>query len=324
MMHKHYTNFTSLYRDTLHKICFEYEHINAPRGNKERELIGFNVRLDNPRDRFCLSKIRKQNIVFNYAEALWYLSGKNDLAFISWYAPSMQRYSPDGISLPGTGYGARLKNFGVDTFDQIERAIDILKNDDPDSKRTVLQIFSAEENLYRRNIDVSCTLGLQLLLREEKLHMVSYMRANDAYVGMLNDIFSFTFLQEYIATRIGCNIGHYTHQVGSIHVYESTHERALELLNSNETVPQSGTIPLMPVGTSPATIRELLEYESEIRSGLLSFNDMAKLNLTAYWRDVLMLFWIYRQIKIGNALPQKALEIINPYYRPFLINRWGS
>jgi len=110
MMHKHYTNFTSLYRDTLHKICFEYEYVNSPRGNKERELIGFNIRLDNPPDRFCLSKIRKQNIVFNYAEALWYLSGKNDLAFISWYAPSMQRYSPDGISLPGTGYGARLKN----------------------------------------------------------------------------------------------------------------------------------------------------------------------------------------------------------------------
>ena len=79
----------------------------------------------------------------------------------------------------------------------------------------------------------------------------------------------------------------------------------------------------MPIGTSPTTIRKLLEYESEIRSGLLTFNDMANLNLTTYWRDVLMLFWIYRQIKIGNALPQKALEIINPYYQPFLINRWG-
>ena len=63
MMHKHYTNFTSLYRDTLHKICFEYEYVNSPRGNKERELIGFNIRLDNPPDRFCLSKIRKQNII---------------------------------------------------------------------------------------------------------------------------------------------------------------------------------------------------------------------------------------------------------------------
>ncbi|MET5020212.1 thymidylate synthase, partial [Burkholderia pseudomallei] len=86
----------------------------------------------------------------------------------------------------------------------IERALDILSRDDAESKRGVLQIFSADEELYRRNIEVSCTLGLQLLLREGRLHLVAFMRANDAYLGLLNDVVSCTFLPEYLASRLGC------------------------------------------------------------------------------------------------------------------------
>ncbi|WP_315709052.1 thymidylate synthase [Brenneria uluponensis] len=323
-MPESFNDLTQLYKATLRQVCFKYEYYNSPRGHSEYEIIGYNVRLNNPTARFCLNTERRQNIVFNYAEALWYLSGKNDVDFIAYYAPSMKRYSPDGKSLPGTGYGARLRYYGANALDQIERAIDILKNDDADSKRVVLQIFSAEEDLFRRNIDVSCTLGLQLLLRDGKLNMVGFMRANDAYTGLLNDIFSFTFLQEYIASRIGCEIGHYTHQVGSLHVYDDTLKRALTVLNNQETLRQNISIPTMPLGTSSETISSVLSFEAQIRKGQVSLDDLLNIHLSPYWRDILLLFWIYRHIKMGEQLPRKAMESINQYYRPFIINRWDS
>ena len=323
-MQKSYENFTSLYESALRDVCTNFEHSNSPRGHAEREIIGYRSRLEDPRARFCLNSKRRQNIVFNYAEALWYLSGKNDLEFIAWYAPSMQRYSPDGISLPGTGYGKRLLNFGDHNLNQIERAVDLLLNDDADSKRVVLQIFSAEEDLYRKNIDVSCTLGLQLLLRDGYLHMVGFMRANDAYVGMLNDVFSFTFLQEYLATRIGCKLGHYTHQVGSIHVYDSTYDQAMTMLDNREIIPISSSAPSMPANTTAKTIDTVLAYEAQIRCGKLDMNGISQLDISPFWSDILKLFFIYREIKVGLPLSRDNLTTLNSFYSPFLTNRWGA
>jgi thymidylate synthase len=323
-MQPRFPNLNALYLAALRDVSTAYEYRNAPRGQAEREIIGYSARLDDPRARFCLHAMRKQNVVFNYAEALWYLSGRNDLAFIEYYAPSMARYSPDGKSLPGTGYGARLLHFGNDGLDQIERAIDILKRDDAESKRVVLQIFDAHEDLYRRNIDVSCTLGLQLLLRDGRLNMVAFMRANDAYVGLLNDIFSFTFLQEYLASAIGCAMGTYSHQVGSIHVYDQNLSQVEALLRQPDSIVTVAEPPRMPAGCGPATIQRVLEQEARIRAGRVSFDALQDTGLDAYWRDVLTLFWIYRQIQSDAPVPDEALDLLHPLHRDYVLNRWSD
>ncbi|AOK49966.1 thymidylate synthase [Burkholderia sp. MSMB617WGS] len=319
---RRYPGLSELYLATLRDVCGAYEYRSAPRGHAEREIIGYGARIDDPRARFCRHAARRQNVVFNYAEALWYLSGRNDLAFIEHYAPSMARYSPDGKHLPGTGYGARLLHYGERSLDQIERALDILSRDDAESKRVVLQIFSADEDLYRRNVDVSCTLGLQLLLRDARLHAVAFMRANDAYIGLLNDVFSFTFLQEYLASRLGCELGTYSHHVGSIHVYDDNLPRVQALLDEcDATIVTNEAPPRMPAGTGPATIRRVLDYEGRIRAGM-PLAALQDVDLDPYWRDVLGLFWIYREIKAGNPPPDDALALVGPFHRAYLLNRW--
>ncbi|AJK50400.1 thymidylate synthase [Burkholderia plantarii] len=323
-MRTHFANLDELYLATLRDVCTAYEYRNAPRGQAEREIIGYSARIEDPLARFCRHASRKQNVVFNYAEALWYLSGRNDLAFIEYYAPSMARYSADGKTLPGTGYGARLLHLGEDGIDQIERAIDILKRDDAESKRVVLQIFDGREDLYKRNIDVSCTLGLQLLLRDGRLNMVAFMRANDAYVGLLNDVFSFTFLQEYLASAIGCELGTYTHHVGSVHIYDQNLLQAEALLGPPGTAVTAVAPPRMPPGCGPATIRRVLDHEARIRAGQVSFATLQDIDLDPYWRDILGLFWVYRQIRSDAPLPDRSLSFLHPFHRDYLFNRWGE
>lgn len=202
-MNTDFETLHDMYAAALRQVRFDPAFRNAPRGHSEIEILGYRASLGNPRARHCFSPARRQNIVFNYAEALWYLSGRNDLDFIAYYAPRMRRYSADGVSLPGTGYGKKLFAFGDRSIDQVERAIDVLCRDDADSKRVFIQIFDANEDIFRQNIDVSCTLGLQVLLRDGALHMVAYLRANDAFIGFLSDVFSFTMIQEYLAARLG-------------------------------------------------------------------------------------------------------------------------
>ncbi|MEI2387367.1 thymidylate synthase [Breoghania sp. JC706] len=311
-----FETFDDMYRSTIAGVLSAPEFHNAPRGNAEIEVLGFSAVLHNPLARVCFSPLRRQNIVFNYAEALWYLSGRNDLAFIERYAPRMKRYSADGKTLPGTGYGRKLLAFGPDRIDQIERVIDILGNDDPDSKRAFLQIFDANEDLYRRNIDVSCTLGLQLLLRDGALHMVAFMRANDAYIGFLSDVFSFTLIQEYIARRLGVCVGRYYHHVGSIHIYEPDLERARALAAEQRRAPGIG-YPEMPA-TSPETIEDVLCAEGEIRKGNLDLDDVLRFSVPAYWRDILVLFWLHARKPEVSA---RALEALHPLHRHLFTQR---
>ena len=315
-MTDHYETFDEMYRETISGILSSPEFRNAPRGNPEIEVLGFSAVLHNPLARVCLSPARRQNIVFNYAEALWYLSGRNDLAFIERYAPRMSRYSADGRTLPGTGYGRKLLAFGPDRIDQIERAIDILRNDDPDSKRAFLQVFDANEDIYRRNIDVSCTLGLQLLLRDGALHMVAFMRANDAYIGFLSDVFSFTLIQEYIARRLGVEVGRYYHHVGSIHIYEPDLHRARALAAERPTMFGVG-YPEMPA-TSAELVEDILCAEGEIREGRLDLDGIFRFPVPAYWRDVLVLFWLHAQ---KPRVSRHALDALHPLHRHLFTQR---
>ncbi len=318
-----YNDLNQFYLNTLYDVYHHSEFKNSPREHCEQEILGFSSKLHNPRARFCYHPQRCQNIIFNYAEALWYLSGKNDLAFIQWYAPSMARFSADGKTLPGTGYGEKLLHFGNGNLNQIERVVDVLKHDDKDSKRAFLQIFSAEEDIYKRNIDVSCTIGLQLLLRESKLHMVAYMRANDAFVGMLSDIFSFTFIQEYIASLLECEVGTYTHQVGSIHIYENNLEKVeLLLQDCSQSILTDQMLPKMP-RSDFFVIETLLEHEKQIRAGEMTAEDINSLTLDEYWKDILRLFKANTHIRAKRAITDELLAQISPFHRAFLLNRYA-
>lgn len=320
-----YDNLDQMYLETLSEVHRNFEHTNSPRGQREREILGYSARILEPCDRFARSPLRKQNIVFNYAEALWYLSGDNDLAFIEYYAPSMSLYSADKISLPGTGYGAKLLRFGPSRLDQIQRAIEILSRDDPDSKRVVVQIFDANEDIYRRNIDVSCTLALQFLLREGKLHAVAFMRANDAYIGLLSDVFSFTFIQEYVASRLGCELGIYSHLVGSLHIYDVNRDKVGALLDTRAAPLTDQPAPKMPSGCTGELIALVLRYEAEIRAGALVLDGVTAIHdLNEYWKDILRLFCIYRQVKQGNEIARRDVEYLHPLHRAYVLNRWGS
>jgi thymidylate synthase len=318
-----YHNFHDFYLGTLASVNREYSFISQPRGALEREQIGFGAVIRSPYDRYCYAPKRKQNSVFNYAEALWYLSGKNDLEFISYFAPRMTQYSADGQTLPGTGYGPKLLSFGADGLNQISRAIEILQKDDPDSKRIFLQIFDAHEELRTSNIDVSCTLGLQLFLREGRLHMVAYMRANDAYIGMLSDVFSFTFIQEFIASALGCGLGTYTHIVGSIHVYENNFDSVDQLLDSKlDAIDPPADLPLMPKGASFSDVKETLACERLIRKGKMTFDDIMGLSLNMYWKEILLQFLIYSYIRNNNDVPPQIVNQLSPIHRTLVTEKW--
>ncbi|MGH2843189.1 MAG: thymidylate synthase, partial [Solirubrobacteraceae bacterium] len=211
-----FDTFHEAYSTLLRSLVSKPAYRNAPRGFSSIEWIGVQYRLRDATQRIPLIPARRLNIVFNFAEALWYLSGRDDVTFIAYYAPSIRKYSADGVRLTGTAYGRAI--FGAASRPNQWRAVVEQLRTDPDSKRAVMQIFRGEELAVPDNLDVSCTLGLQFLIRGGALNAIGFMRANDIYRGMTSDVFSFTFLQELLARELGVRVGEYVHSVGSLHL----------------------------------------------------------------------------------------------------------
>src|SRR5690606_22994814 len=152
--------------------------------------------------------------------------------------------------LTGTAYGPKIFRFGPEQINQWDRIVNLLTNDDPETKRAVIQIFDPSESLTRDNIDVSCTIGWQFFVRNGKLYMTTYMRANDAFLGIVFLVFSFTFVQNIWARNLVLEFCSYCFMVCSAHVYESDYQSADKVISEADKIQScmySFSIPRMPL-----------------------------------------------------------------------------
>lgn len=156
-----------------------------PRGLQVREVLCHTTRVD-MRMPIVSVKSRKMGFRFMAAEAWWILSGRNDVASISPFSSHIAYFSNDGRHFDGA-YGPRI-------VDQLRYVVDTLRND-PDSRQAVLEIWRPNP---RESKDVPCTLCVQWLIRDGKLHCIDTMRSSDAWLGWPYDVFNFSMLSAYV------------------------------------------------------------------------------------------------------------------------------
>ncbi|MQA87245.1 MAG: thymidylate synthase [Streptosporangiales bacterium] len=318
--------FEDAYVAVLEHVDRNVEHVNAPRGNAARECLNVSFVLTDPRDRIVYTPARRTNIVFCYAEALWYLWGRDDLEMISYYAPRLAKMSADGRTLTGIAYGPKLFKVARAGRSQWDRVLRLLA-EEPASKRAVVSFFEPEELIDPANPDVSCTLGLQFLLRDGHLDAIAYMRGNDAVVGLLCDVFSFTLLQEFTAVQLGVDLGRYGHHVGSMHINDVDAKKAAAIAAAAH-----GGRELFPVTAMPPTrwadLKIVEHHEGALRRNeeRLDPGDLSRLGLAPYWQQVVLLMEVYRQISHypGTPVMPSTLEALDPGYRWLIAHRWPT
>ncbi|MDQ2873303.1 MAG: thymidylate synthase [Actinomycetota bacterium] len=320
-----FATFAAAYLAVLSRVNCSYQYEIATRGNTAREVLNVSFTVRDPLSRSPYLAARRANIVFNHAEALWYISGRDDLAMIAHYAPRLRSFSVDGLRLAGTAYGPRLFGPGADGGSQFDRVIALLRSD-PGTKRAVLLVMRPCELADLANPDVACTLALQLMLRGGALHMATHMRANDALTGLLCDVFSFTFIQEHAARLLGARVGSYTHHAGSMHVNVSDLPRALAIVaEARQAAPPRFPAAAMPAGRA-GDLAAVLEWEQALRlnrhAAAPGTPDLDRLD--PYWRQVVTLFEVHRQITRhpDRLVDPDTLTALHPGHRWLLARRW--
>lgn len=182
-------------------------------GGVKGEVLNAVTVIEDPTRGIVQSDIRKMPMRYAVGELMWYLSANRNLSAIQNYTSAWNRMSDDGKTV-NSNYGWCIHyKYGFDQWDYVK---DMLIRD-PNSRQAVLHIKTADDTPSK---DVNCTVCLQFLLRDGKLHATVYMRSNDIWMGFPYDVFSFTALQCKMAMELGVGIGTYTHIAGSLHLYE--------------------------------------------------------------------------------------------------------
>jgi thymidylate synthase len=160
---------------------------SAPRGHMTKEMLGYQTVVDMRRPVVNVAeRINGTYFAFMCAEAAWILSGDNKVSTIGAFAPSIHKFSDDGRYFFGA-YGPKIA-------DQISGVVRTLKTD-PDTRQAVMNIW--RENPIATK-DVPCTISVQFLIRDGKLHCNDTMRSSDAWLGWPFDVFNFSMLSHFV------------------------------------------------------------------------------------------------------------------------------
>lgn len=227
-------NFTTMYKK-LQGDLLDQGTFTKPRDMGTYELLNVNLVLTNPRERLLYSRVRKHNYTYGAAEFLWYMSGTNQLDFIEYYLQKMRDFSDDGETL-NSAYGYRI--FGNHAeFPHQWRNVEYKLLADPDTRQGVITIHY-QKDIATETKDVPCAMNLHFIIRDNKLNLLVQMRSNDAFMGLIYDVFSFTLLQEhmfnFLKPQAGfekLELGTYVHRSDSMHLYRRNKDRVLTLLS---------------------------------------------------------------------------------------------
>ena len=179
------------------------------------------ITYNNQKERVLFYPERDANPIFHFMESMWMLDGRNDLYFIKYFNKQMEQYSNDKHTVSGA-YGYRWRRYFA--RDQFETVIHRLRKY-PNDRRTVLSMWDAVHDLRKDNEsrDLPCNTHIYFYIRNNMLDMTVCNRSNDLIWGACGaNAVHMSFLQEYIATMVGVEVGTYTQFSNNLHAYDFT------------------------------------------------------------------------------------------------------
>jgi thymidylate synthase len=297
--------------------------VRSSRNGEVREILGYEFSFGKPRSRCLLNTHREFNVFRGIGEWLWIMAGRNDLQFISFYDPEASGYSSDGYRLHGA-YGPRLS--GIGPYNQVENLVEFVEAN-PDTRQAIAPIFMTSYDHFQLKDDtqhpddeIPCPIALHFLPREDSLHLITYMRSQNALRLMPVNVFIFSLIQEYISLASNYELGRYKHYCGSLHYHTKDSDEVNDILSSEKNSP--GMMPPMTSEEPQTDLIRVLEFEEHVRSRAMQTSetndifDMEQLLETAnsfggFWSlcAKMILFWSAFQLENEDMMSEVKSEM---------------
>lgn len=172
-------------------------------------------------------------------ELLWFLNGDTNIAYLQENGVRIWNEWADENGDLGPVYGKQWRSWSRPdgtTVDQIQRALDLIKNN-PDSRRIIVNAWNVGE------LDdmalTPCHCLFQFYVADGKLSCQLYQRSADTFLGVPFNIASYALLTLMMAQVCDLEAGEFVHSFGDVHLYLDHLEQAeLQLSRQPRALPK--------------------------------------------------------------------------------------
>ena len=215
-----FQTFSEMYRQRLSKVYFDYTSELSPRGLKIRECENVVSIIEHPKENLFTCTARPFPIKYLAGELWWYLTGRNDLKFISQYSSFWKTIA----NVDGTVNSAYGHLLFKETPNEWAWAYNSLIQD-KDSRQAIMH-FNKPTHMIHGVKDFPCTIYAIFQIRHNKLNFTVHMRSQDMVKGLTFDLPFFSVLQQCMLQLLqeqyhNICLGSLTSIVNSLHIYES-------------------------------------------------------------------------------------------------------
>lgn len=188
--------------------------------------FGYQMRFD-LKDGFPCLTTKKLHLKSIIRELLWFLKGDTNIAYLKEKGVSIWDEWADENGDLGTVYGKQWRAWQQadgQSIDQIQRTIDLIKND-PDSRRMIVNAWNVGE--LEQMALTPCHCLFQFFVADGRLSCQLYQRSCDVGLGVPFNIASYALLTMMIAQVCDLLPGEFVWTGGDVHIY-ANHIEALQ------------------------------------------------------------------------------------------------
>jgi thymidylate synthase len=230
------------YLDLVQDVLLNGERKSDRTGTGTRSIFGTQSRYD-LRDGFPLLTTKKVLFSAVVRELLWFLRGSTNIyQDLTQHTPIWDAWADSEGNL-GPIYGYQWRNWGGTGIDQIQQAIDTIKNN-PDSRRIIVSAWNVADLPDMRL--PPCHAFFQFAVSNGRLDLQLYQRSADLALGVPFNIASYALLLTMVAQECKLTPGVFVHTLGDAHLYEN-HLEGIERQLQREPKP----LPKLVVADKP-------------------------------------------------------------------------
>ncbi|MEO1261218.1 MAG: thymidylate synthase [Bacteroidota bacterium] len=223
------------YHDLLQHILDNGNEKSDRTGTGTLSVFGYQMRFDLQKG-FPLVTTKKLHLKSIIYELLWFLNGDTNVKYLQDNGVRIWNEWADENGSLGPIYGKQWVAWETkdgSTVNQIERAIDLIKNN-PDSRRIIVNAWNVGD---LPDMQLSpCHAMFQFYVADGKLSCQLYQRSADVFLGVPFNIASYALLTLMIAQVCNLEPGDFVHTFGDVHIY-SNHMEQVHLQLSREPRP---------------------------------------------------------------------------------------
>lgn len=261
-------NTDKQYLELLQLIKDDGIHKGDRTGTGTQSLFGHQMRFDLS-EGFPILTTKKVYLPAVIHELLWLISGDTNIKYLQDNKVRIWNEWADENGDLGPVYGAQWRNWNGEGIDQLQNAIDQIKNN-PNGRRIMISAWnpsvmpdtskSFSENVANGKAALPpCHAFFQFWVANGKLSCQLYQRSADVFLGVPFNIASYALLTMMVAQVCNLEPGDFIHSFGDVHIYNNLTEQVDEQLSR-----EPRDLPTMKINPNITSIEDFTYEDFEL------------------------------------------------------------